>query len=229
MNYRQIVTQVVAGVAVAVLAPTVQTDTIYVDDDNGFGSDVTIIDAQGVGSVVTSAHSEGPDIELEGSTTTGGTGVLFGIPPDVPPCCAYADPDACRQGEAGCTWLVDGCGFPNVSTGCYPFTNCLIDDCPPDHDCFYGNIDPCPGIDCGECGVGVFVCAYDMGIGVCQQAFNCDEDINGDLHVNILDFLGLLAQWGPCPQGCPADINNDGFVDLADFDAMVVAWGPCWL
>jgi hypothetical protein len=78
----------------------------------------------------------------------------------------------------------------------------------------------------------MWACYPDMHIGVCQNAFNCDEDINGDLHVNIVDFLELLAGWGPCaggpPEECPADINSDGFVNLADFDAMVVAWGPCW-
>ncbi|MHC4067177.1 MAG: hypothetical protein ACYSUI_22115, partial [Planctomycetota bacterium] len=53
---------------VGLFTSATHADTIYVDDDNGSGSDVTIIDAQGAGSVVTSAHSEGPGIELEGST-----------------------------------------------------------------------------------------------------------------------------------------------------------------
>ncbi|MCZ6851838.1 MAG: right-handed parallel beta-helix repeat-containing protein [Planctomycetota bacterium] len=42
------------------------------------GPDVTIIDAQGNGSVVTCNSGEGPDTVLEGFTITGGTGTVLG-------------------------------------------------------------------------------------------------------------------------------------------------------
>jgi hypothetical protein len=54
----------------------------------------------------------------------------------------------------------------------------------------------------------------------------CPADINGDGTVDVLDFLAVLASWGPCP-GCPADINGDGTVDVVDFLQLLEAWGPC--
>jgi hypothetical protein len=55
---------------------------------------------------------------------------------------------------------------------------------------------------------------------------SCPEDINGDGEVSVLDFLDLLAAWGPNP-GHPADINGDGDVNVLDFLALLGAWGPC--
>ena len=54
----------------------------------------------------------------------------------------------------------------------------------------------------------------------------CNGDIDGDGAVGIVDFLALLAAWGPCP-GCPEDLDDDGAVGIIDFLALLAAWGPC--
>jgi hypothetical protein len=53
-------------------------------------------------------------------------------------------------------------------------------------------------------------------------------DINGDLVVNLQDFLLLLAQWGPCfnacPPACPGDFNGDCTVGIQDFLILLANW-----
>ena len=51
------------------------------------------------------------------------------------------------------------------------------------------------------------------------------SDLDGDDDVGILDFLQMLAAWGPCP-GCVEDIDNDGMVGIVDLLALLAAWGP---
>jgi hypothetical protein len=51
-------------------------------------------------------------------------------------------------------------------------------------------------------------------------------DINGDGDVGIVDFLQMLADWGPCG-GCPADTDGDGDVGVQDFLGLLAHWGPC--
>ena len=62
--------------------------------------------------------------------------------------------------------------------------------------------------------------------GVPPTSSDCPEDINGDGFVDAVDFLALLAAWGPNP-GHPADIDGDGTVGSIDFLALLAAWGPC--
>ncbi len=53
-------------------------------------------------------------------------------------------------------------------------------------------------------------------------------DLDGDGAVGILDFLALLAAWGPCPAppaDCPADLNGDGLVGITDFLILLGNWG----
>jgi len=54
-------------------------------------------------------------------------------------------------------------------------------------------------------------------------------DINGDCTVGIVDFLALLAAWGPCPDpclpSCPADLDGDCMVGITDFLALLANWG----
>jgi hypothetical protein len=51
-------------------------------------------------------------------------------------------------------------------------------------------------------------------------------DIDGDGSVGILDFLALLAAWGPCDDPCcPADIDEDGMVGVTDFLILLANWG----
>ena len=53
-------------------------------------------------------------------------------------------------------------------------------------------------------------------------------DLNGDGVVGILDFLSLLALWGPCPGPCPpacfADIDGDCTVGILDFLILLANW-----
>ncbi len=54
-------------------------------------------------------------------------------------------------------------------------------------------------------------------------------DLDHDCHVGIVDFLTLLAAWGPCappcPPACPADIDGDCTVGITDFLLLLAAWG----
>ena len=53
-------------------------------------------------------------------------------------------------------------------------------------------------------------------------------DLDGDGAVGILDFLALLAAWGPCPAPpieCPADLDGDGTVGISDFLILLANWG----
>ncbi|MCH7799623.1 MAG: hypothetical protein IID28_14445 [Planctomycetes bacterium] len=52
-------------------------------------------------------------------------------------------------------------------------------------------------------------------------------DLDGDGTVGILDFLALLAAWGPCPAppaDCPADLDGDGTVGINDFLTLLANW-----
>ncbi len=53
-------------------------------------------------------------------------------------------------------------------------------------------------------------------------------DLDGDGTVGIVDFLLLLAAWGPCsdpcPPSCPADLDGDCLVGIIDFLALLGNW-----
>ncbi|MCH8210934.1 MAG: hypothetical protein IIB99_06120 [Planctomycetes bacterium] len=53
-------------------------------------------------------------------------------------------------------------------------------------------------------------------------------DLDGDCRVGIVDFLALLASWGPCPDPCPptcvADIDGDCIVGILDFLTLLMNW-----
>jgi hypothetical protein len=80
---------------------------------------------------------------------------------------------------------------------------------------------------------------YDVGIPYGMTAYDeflmepvppCLADINGDGTVDVIDFLAMLAEWGPCPsepEPCLADLDCNGTVDVVDFLALLAAWGPC--
>jgi subtilisin family serine protease len=56
----------------------------------------------------------------------------------------------------------------------------------------------------------------------------CPANIDDVCAVGIVDFLQLLAGWGPCPdQCCPADLNDDGTVGINDFLILLASWGSC--
>ena len=51
-------------------------------------------------------------------------------------------------------------------------------------------------------------------------------DIDGDGAVGIIDFLGLLAAWGPCQKDCCLpDLDIDGDVGITDFLLLLGNWG----
>ncbi len=54
-------------------------------------------------------------------------------------------------------------------------------------------------------------------------------DLDGDGTVGIVDFLLLLAAWGPCsdpcPPSCPGDLDGDCVVGIIDFLALLSNWG----
>lgn len=58
-------------------------------------------------------------------------------------------------------------------------------------------------------------------------AVPCPADTDGDGDVGILDFLDVLAHWGPCEAPCPTDVIPDGDVGINDLLALLAAWGPC--
>ncbi len=53
-------------------------------------------------------------------------------------------------------------------------------------------------------------------------------DLDMDGMVGIIDFLMLLAAWGPCPDPpatCPADLDGSGDVGITDMLELLGAWG----
>jgi hypothetical protein len=53
-------------------------------------------------------------------------------------------------------------------------------------------------------------------------------DIDGDGIVGIVDFLALLADWGPCVEDCClADLDLNGDVGLTDYQRLLCQWEPC--
>ena len=55
---------------------------------------------------------------------------------------------------------------------------------------------------------------------------DCPADLDGDGEVGIVDFLDLLAAWGPNP-GHAADLDGDDVVGIVDFLELLASWGPC--
>ena len=54
----------------------------------------------------------------------------------------------------------------------------------------------------------------------------CPADFDEDGAVDVDDFFGLIAAWGPNP-GHPADLDGSGVVDVVDFFMLIGLWGPC--
>lgn len=54
-------------------------------------------------------------------------------------------------------------------------------------------------------------------------------DVDRDGVIGILDFLQVLAGWGPCPDprsSCPPDVDRDGTVGLPDLLIVLAGWTP---
>ena len=83
-----------------------------------------------------------------------------------------------------------------------------------------------------EAGAAIDDIVSSSGGGDASYDFTVGVSVLGDLHggggVGILDFLGLLAAWGPCPDppaDCPADLDGDGLVGITDFLILLANWG----
>lgn len=58
------------------------------------------------------------------------------------------------------------------------------------------------------------------------EAHKTIVDLDGDGVIGIIDFLTLLADWGPCSANpCPGDFDFDGDVGIADFLILLSYWG----
>ena len=66
----------------------------------------------------------------------------------------------------------------------------------------------------------------DLGLITVYGRSLCPADLDGSGAVNIVDFVALVAAWGPNP-GHPADLDGDGFVSIVDFLELLANWGPC--
>ncbi len=71
--------------------------------------------------------------------------------------------------------------------------------------------------------------ADDNGIiDTCEPT--CFGDVDGDGDVGIVEFMQVLADWGPCPSlpaPCESDYNRDGIVGINDLLISLARWGPC--
>jgi CxxC motif-containing protein (DUF1111 family) len=62
----------------------------------------------------------------------------------------------------------------------------------------------------------------------CQPT--CLGDTDGDGEVGVVEFMDLIATWGPCPDlpgPCPLDLDTDHVVSITDFLLLLSLWGPC--
>ncbi|MEM9083804.1 MAG: hypothetical protein AAGB34_09420, partial [Planctomycetota bacterium] len=53
----------------------------------------------------------------------------------------------------------------------------------------------------------------------------CDGDANGDLVVNVGDFIAVLLNFGSSGDGVAGDANDDDVVNVADFIAVLLNFG----
>ncbi|MHC5009230.1 MAG: SBBP repeat-containing protein, partial [Planctomycetota bacterium] len=53
----------------------------------------------------------------------------------------------------------------------------------------------------------------DVYIAKITEQSDCESDLDGDGSTGVVDFLALLAAWGPC-SNCSADLDTDGRVDI---------------
>ena len=75
-------------------------------------------------------------------------------------------------------------------------------------------------------GYEVWVGTASEGIAVVAVETAGSGDVDGDGTVGILDFLELLAAWGPCGDcgDCPADLDGDCAVGVLDFLVLLANW-----
>ena len=55
---------------------------------------------------------------------------------------------------------------------------------------------------------------------------HCHGDVNDDEHVDVIDLLQLISDWGDC-DGCESDLDGDGLVNVTDLLEVLEEWGEC--
>ncbi len=67
--------------------------------------------------------------------------------------------------------------------------------------------------------------AFGEGL-IRRGTFHLIGDLDGDGTVGIVDFLMLLAHWGPCTEcaTCTADLDCDCDVGITDFLILLMNW-----
>ena len=75
---------------------------------------------------------------------------------------------------------------------------------------------------------GGFCCTTEICVTIpdCTPAAS-PSDLDGDGIVDIVDFLAILAAWGPCSDcgNCPADFDGDCSVGILDLLILLGNWG----
>ncbi len=74
----------------------------------------------------------------------------------------------------------------------------------------------------GHVNDGGFCCSTEICVTIPDCTPECDLD--GDGIVGIVDFLALLANWGPADMCLPADLDFDGEVGITDFLILLGNW-----
>ncbi|MDG2291435.1 MAG: hypothetical protein P8L37_02165 [Phycisphaerales bacterium] len=59
-----------------------------------------------------------------------------------------------------------------------------------------------------------------------EEHHHCHGDINDDEHVDVMDLLQLISEWGDC-DGCESDLDEDGSVNVTDLLEVLEEWGEC--
>tara|TARA_B000000441_G_C21709791_1_gene331708 strand:+ start:287 stop:1171 length:885 start_codon:yes stop_codon:yes gene_type:complete len=59
-----------------------------------------------------------------------------------------------------------------------------------------------------------------------EHDHHCHGDVNEDEHVDVMDLLQLISDWGEC-QSCESDLDSDGWVNITDLLEVLEEWGEC--
>lgn len=164
------------------------------------GPDVTIIDANGHGSVVKMYAQESSTLRgftLQNGASAIGAGVICNGSPVIENCIIKNN---VAQIGAGIYHFENGTAGPTVSGTHF----------------------------CSNKGSDIHGAWIDDGGNTFDESCDgnsCPADITGDAVVNVSDLLAVIEAWGG--SSGPADINQDGIVNVVDLLEVVGSWGDC--